>query len=731
MRPEHLDLLEQCGTPTVHPDDSLAIVSVIRPDLHSNEYVGGLWSVPLDNSGSPRRLTRGHRDTDPAISPDGRLVAFLRAKKMDKPQMYVVEVGGGEPVVLTDAPLGAGAPRWSPDSRRIAYAARVPEQGRYGTDEDIAADAEAPRLISKLAYRADSVGFTNDRRNHLFVLDVPDLDALDTLDPAEPHPKPGGFDVNRQEQDEDAKNAKGTKERDAGGKADLPEARQITDGECDDVDVSWGPDGSRLAFVSDRDADGSPTQREDLTSSVFTCAYDGSELVLAAHGQLSCNGPQWTLDGQRIVFLAEELGEHGIPFVARNRGLWVVPFSASSGDGADGSAVPSRLTDAETIDLGEVGSHLSVSERGVLVQDRRRGTVRLLEIDPSAGPVDAESAVEIAGGRAWHRGHAVTRCGATVVAAVSDTDRPAELVLVRGPSEDLPHRLTDVSRRLRETAPPRQPIEQEVTGADGYPVHGWAVLPDPDQYGSGPYPVLLNIHGGPYASYVGSFFDEPQVYAGAGYAVLMCNPRGSAGYGQAHGLAIKAAMGSVDTDDILAFLEGCLADPALPLDGDRVGVMGGSYGGYMTAWLTTRTDRFRAAIVERGYLDAVSYVGSSDIGWFFPDEYHRRGDGREVGRPAASDDPDAELREQSPMAYVDRVSTPTLVIHSEADWRTPIEQGQRWFVALRRNGVPAQLLIFPGEGHEMSRSGKPTHRRDRFTHILSWWAEHLTVKRPN
>jgi len=190
-------------------------------------------------------------------------------------------------------------------------------------------------------------------------------------------------------------------------------------------------------------------------------------------------------------------------------------------------------------------------------------------------------------------------------------------------------------------------------------------------------------------------------------------------------------MGSVDTDDILAFLEGCLADPALPLDGDRVGVMGGSYGGYMTAWLTTRTDRFRAAIVERGYLDAVSYVGSSDIGWFFPDEYHRRGDGREVGRPAASDDPDAELREQSPMAYVDRVSTPTLVIHSEADWRTPIEQGQRWFVALRRNGVPAQLLIFPGEGHEMSRSGKPTHRRDRFTHILSWWAEHLPVKRPN
>jgi dipeptidyl aminopeptidase/acylaminoacyl peptidase len=154
--------------------------------------------------------------------------------------------------------------------------------------------------------------------------------------------------------------------------------------------------------------------------------------------------------------------------------------------------------------------------------------------------------------------------------------------------------------------------------------------------------------------------------------------------------------------------------------------MGGSYGGYMTALLTTRTDRFRAAIVERGYLDADSFVGSSDIGWFLPDDYHRGAAGSQAGRA----DPDRELREQSPMTYLDRVSTPTMVIHSAADWRTPIEQGQRWFTELRRNGVPAELLIFPGEGHEMSRSGKPTHRRDRFIHVLRWWSEHLLPDSP-
>ncbi|MDQ3474896.1 MAG: S9 family peptidase, partial [Actinomycetota bacterium] len=547
--------------------------------------------------------------------------------------------------------------------------------------------------------------------NHLFVLDVPALDALDELAEAS-------------EAAESAERSATTKDH------TLPEARQITDGDFDDTDVSWSPDGSRLVFVSDRDMDGGAKEREDLTSLIFTCTPDGSDLTYAAGTGLSCDSPQWTLDGLQIVFLAQELGANGLEFVARNSGLYAVPAPSdeSSDDGSTEPGSHRRLTDAETIDLGEVGSHPSVSERGVLVQDRRRGTVRLLEIDPTGDPVDADSAVEIAGGNAWHRGHAVTPSGDTVVSAVADPDRPSELVLVRGSTGDTPRRLTDVGRGLRRAAAPsRRPLEKEVPSADGYPVHGWAVLPDPEVYGPGPYPVLLNIHGGPYASYVGSFFDEPQVYTGAGYAVVMCNPRGSAGYGQAHGLAIKGAMGGVDTDDILAFLDGCLADPDLSLDADRVGVMGGSYGGYMTAWLTTRTDRFAAAIVERGYLDAVSFLGSSDIGWFFPDEYHRIDSDGSDGTHEADQDRNRALREQSPMTYVDRVSTPTMVIHSEADWRTPIEQGQRWFVALRRNGIPAQLLIFPGEGHEMSRSGKPTHRRDRFTHVLRWWSEHLPV----
>jgi dipeptidyl aminopeptidase/acylaminoacyl peptidase len=294
------------------------------------------------------------------------------------------------------------------------------------------------------------------------------------------------------------------------------------------------------------------------------------------------------------------------------------------------------------------------------------------------------------------------------VATVADPERAGDLAVVRGGSL---HWLTDVSAPLRAAGiRPVQEIEARSTG--DHPVHGWLVLPDPATHGDGPHPVLLNIHGGPFSQYDCALFDEAQVYAGAGYAVLMCNPRGSSGYGFDHGRSIRHALGTLDADDVIAFLDHALSAHDDVLDAGRVGVMGGSYGGFMTALLTTRTSRFDAAIVERGYLDGGSFYGSSDIGWFFPGEYH--------GSQEAA-------VEQTPMTHVEKVQTPTLVIHSEADWRCPVEQGQRWFAALKMRGVPTELLLFPGEGHELSRSGRPRHRLQRFEHILRWWGEHLPV----
>jgi dipeptidyl aminopeptidase/acylaminoacyl peptidase len=269
--------------------------------------------------------------------------------------------------------------------------------------------------------------------------------------------------------------------------------------------------------------------------------------------------------------------------------------------------------------------------------------------------------------------------------------------------------LTDFGRRLGETGRVHRMRERTATAADGYPVHGWVTTPP----GPGPHPVLLTIHGGPFAQYGWTLFDETQAYVSAGYAVVQCNPRGSSGYGEAHGRAIKGAFGELDAGDVLAFLDDALTDPAL--DAERVGVMGGSYGGYLSTFLIGRTKRFVAAISERAFLDPVSFVGSSDIGWAFPDQY-------------LGTDPE-RLAAQSAMTGARAITTPTLVVHSEQDWRCPLEQGARLYVELKCRGVPTELLLFPGEGHELSRSGRPRHRLARLEHVLRWWGRWLPTDR--
>jgi dipeptidyl aminopeptidase/acylaminoacyl peptidase len=220
------------------------------------------------------------------------------------------------------------------------------------------------------------------------------------------------------------------------------------------------------------------------------------------------------------------------------------------------------------------------------------------------------------------------------------------------------------------------------------------------------------IHGGPFAEYGVHLFDETQVLVGAGYAVVYCNPRGSRGYGEEHGRSIRQAMGTVDLDDVLAFLDGAVAsDPRL--DGARTGILGGSYGGYLTAWTIAHDHRFQGAIVERGFLDPEYFAGTSDIGSYFGEQYV--GVGPE------------QIAAQSPQAVVDRVTTSTLVLHSEQDLRCPLSQAERYYHSLKKNGVETELVVFPGENHELSRAGRPRHRLQRFEILLDWWARHLPV----
>ena len=268
----------------------------------------------------------------------------------------------------------------------------------------------------------------------------------------------------------------------------------------------------------------------------------------------------------------------------------------------------------------------------------------------------------------------------TLVATFADGQTWGD-VLVRGPGGTV-RTLTDLNAGYRAEA--KVFVQEEITAPapDGYPVHGWLVKPE----GDGPHPVLLMIHGGPFTQYGWHLFDEAQVYAGAGYAVLYTNPRGSSGYGQAHGRHIFGNVGEASTVDLMAILEGALASHP-DLDGSRMGVLGGSHGGFMTTWIAGHEGhRFKAAISERAVNAIDSFTGSSDIGWFFGDDLYG--------------------------------PTPQ-------DWRCPIEQAQRLYVGLRNRGKTAEMLVFPGEGHELSRSGLPSHRLARFDAILDWFGTYV------
>ena len=667
MKPSDLPLLSTVSRPTIHPDGGRAVTAVSRPDLDADRAVGQLWSVALDGSGV-RRISRGVSDSSPRFSPDGTLLAFLRSPVEGPGQLYVMAANGGEPLQLTDQKLGIGVWRWSPDSRRIAFTAAVAEDGRYGTVANLGPGSEPPRRITTLKYRSNGFGYTTDRRRHVFIIDVPGVDDEPHYPtaPSAEHPEPEPSTA-------------------------VPHPRRLTDGDFDHGALAFSPDGSALAVVSARHPDRDLTLANDIFELDLTTPAEEPPALVQVTGGLRRYGISSIAygPGGELWFVGGDLGTQGVDFVGRGNQLWVQDAPLVTGTITDAARL---LTDPNTFDLD---GELCVTGEGALVHNLERGRVHLLRItlDGAVSPL-VTGDVEV---------HGTDAGGDAIVVACTSPSSMGELGLVT-PSGL--HPLTDFSAALRGNGV--TPLEElSVTARDGGEVHGWVLTPIDQEE---PHPVLLVIHGGPFTQWGVSFFDEAQVYVDAGYAVVMCNPRGSAGYGEAHGRAIRQRMGTVDFTDVIDFLDGALARHPM-LDGARVGVMGGSYGGYLAAWTIANDHRFAGAIVERGYLDPETFVGTSDIGSFFSDAY--------TGTDAQ------RMREQSPQALVGQVTTPTLVIHSEDDLRCPLSQGERFYSALKRNGVETELLIFPGENHELSRSGRPRHRVQRFEAVLDWWARHL------
>jgi dipeptidyl aminopeptidase/acylaminoacyl peptidase len=290
---------------------------------------------------------------------------------------------------------------------------------------------------------------------------------------------------------------------------------------------------------------------------------------------------------------------------------------------------------------------------------------------------------------------------------VAESTHPAEVCLWAGTgAKQLTHENDAFLDEVLIERPERIPY----TGANGEESEGWLLVPRGHE--SGTHPLLTYIHGGPMAAHGESFFFEYQLLAGQGFGIWFPNIHGSGTYGRAYQLSIRGDWGNLDYQDILAGTEVAAARPWV--DRQRLGVIGGSYGGYMTAWVMGHTDRFKAAVVERGLLNVVNFFGTMDAGWVW---------NRQTGM--YPEDDVQKIWDQSPVKYAPNVQGPVMVMHSEGDLRAPIEQGEQMFNALRRLGKTAKFVIFPEENHDLSRNGTPSRRVERLEYILEWFREQL------
>lgn len=632
----------------------------------------------------PEHLTLLRSPTSLSVHPDGRRIAVaVQRIELDK-DTYLSEIW----LVGPDAAARRftwgdrdSAPRWSPDGRWLAFLRSTGEE-EPAQLHVMAADGGEARVVAEHPLGAAEHVWDPSSRSLAYVARLPEPGRYERGPDARKPGKEAPRRITRLRYRLD--NLGFLIDRPAhvfvvDVSAEAPEPRQLTGRDLEFHSPAWTPDGAHVVCTANW-----VEPELSLAEDLYAIPVDGGEPRRITGGDVQTASPAVSPDGRTVYFI----GTEQLDVAGRTDGLFSVPF--------DGSQPARRLTEAEEWDLHDShhGAPLRAEAEGMVALAARRGCVHVVRIPYGGGAPDLVAPAE----------HMVTDVwvgGGRLAAIVRTATCPGEVAVLE---EGEWRVLTDFNADFVRAARPLPMTELIASASDGYPVHGWLVLPE----GPGPHPVLLAIHGGPFTQYGHVFFDEAQVYASAGYAVALVNPRGSSGYGEAHGRAVVGAMDGPAQGDLLAFLDTALQSPEL--DAGRVGVMGGSYGGFMTTWLAANAgDRFRAAISERALNAWDSFTGSSDIGWFFTSVYLDKSD------VAAS----------SPLTYAERIEIPMLIIHSEQDWRCPVEQAQRLFVELKLREREVELLLFPGEGHELSRSGLPSHRLARFEAVLDWWSRHL------
>jgi dipeptidyl aminopeptidase/acylaminoacyl peptidase len=657
VTPEDLARIRVVGEPAISPDGHYVAVSVSQADLEEDGYTAAIWLVPTANDGGePRQLTAGSkRDTSPVWSPDGSRLLFVSDRDTKAGNLWIIPATSGEARRVTDLENGVSTPVWAPDGRHVAFISAVtPEDNNPGSDA---------KLIRDVRYKFDGKGFVGGKRDHLFTVDV-----------------------------------------DSGA---TPE--QVTDGPYDHRSLAWAPSGRELAFAANRN----PGWETERTSDIWT-VVPGAAPRRITDGAGQYGRPSFSPDGRWLAYT----GTDDLELEAPDDDLWVVAASGGS---------PRRLTEGydRSIANGAIGDTATfpahppawtADGRSILIVVGRDGEAHVQRISvPETGP---GRVTPVTAG--WRQVGAFaldpTVAGGTRLAiAVHDPVTPPEIHLVEAGREErvLTRFNEELFRELALSLPEELAVEH-----GGVRVQSW-LMRSSGSGGTTPgvkVPAVLEIHGGPHAMYGWSYFHEFQVLASRGYAVIFANPQGSTGYEQTFTEALRGAWGEVDHPQQMAAVDAAVAHGNL--DPARLGVAGGSYGGFMTNWVIGHDDRFRAAVTQRTISNMYSMYGTDDIAVI--SMFHELG-----GAPWDTPELARRYLELSPITYVKDMTTPLLILHAEEDYRCPMEQAEQLYLALKQLGREVEFVRFPDESHGLTRGGKPKHRIEHMTRLVGWFDQHL------
>jgi dipeptidyl aminopeptidase/acylaminoacyl peptidase len=649
----------QASSVTLSPDGSTVAFVVTRIDMAAKGYRSQVWVARTDGTEAPRPLTGGEHDGNPCWSPDGRWLAFTSTRGATRREttLHVLPFAApGEVRTVATMPDGLSDISFSPDGRWISFVSRTQhERYRAKGADDGDTSWQSPRRIDRFFSTLNGEGWVFDRPAHVYVVAADGTSA----------------------------------------------PRNLTPGDHQHSGPSWLPDASGLVL----DAARHDTWDLDLANDLHVVRLDGTVTALTRQtGNYHHASP--SPDGALVAFIGNDDASTypqncrvGVVPVTGGDHRWLTTSLDRSFETTAGTVVPCWV-DATTLlctaeDAGQ--THVvRVRTDGTPPEWVTRGEMSVKSLDAKGG---------------------------TVVFSASAVTEVTDVFVL---DHDGPRRLTDFAHRYRAQVQVADWERFSVPCTDGTDrIDAWIMRPagfDPAQR----YPVVLNVHGGPHSQYGETFFDEAQMQAAAGFVVLMCNPRGSSGRHEAWGQAILgtnhhrvpgSGWSGLDVDDVMAVLDAALerypfCDPA------RVGMQGGSYGGYMATELAGRfSNRFRAVCSERAVNNLLTEEFTSDIATSFRAEYG----------PSHLDDPEV-YTSTSPIRHVRTIECPFLIIHSENDLRCPISQAEELFVAMRLLGKDVTFYRFPGEDHELSRSGSPVHRVQRAEIILDFFGRHLAER---